>query len=163
MPPPVLFIVFNRPETTAQVFAAIRTARPERLYIAADGPRAGREGEAERVAETRAIATAVDWPCQVETLVRPENLGCKRAVSSAISWFFENEPEGIVLEDDTVPLASFFTYADEMLERYRHDDRVMMVNGSNLVSHVYKSPYSYFFSAYPRVWGWVSTASCSTN
>lgn len=153
---PILFIVFNRPETTAQVFGAIRAARPDRLYVAADGPRPGREGEAESVAKVRTIATAVDWPCDLRILFRESNLGCKRAVSSAISWFFENEPEGIVLEDDTVPLPSFFAYAEEMLERYRHDDRVMMVNGSNLVSRVYKSPQSYFFSAYAHVWGWAS-------
>ena len=41
----VLFLVFNRPGTTAQVFDAIRTAKPPRLYVAADGARAGRANE----------------------------------------------------------------------------------------------------------------------
>ena len=134
MKAPVLFLIFNRPQTTSHVFAAIRRARPERLYVAADGPRASRDGEAERVAETRRIANSVDWPCRVATLFRDENLVCKRAVSGAIDWFFENEPEGIILEDDTVPIPSFFTYADALLERYRDDDRIMMINGSNLIS-----------------------------
>jgi hypothetical protein len=58
----VLFLVFNRPDTTAQVFEAIRKAKPPRLYVAADGPRVCREGEVERVAKVREIATAVDWP-----------------------------------------------------------------------------------------------------
>src|ERR1700722_3145211 len=105
---PVLFLVFNRPEPTAEVFAAIRAARPPRLYVAADGARPNRSGEAQRAEETRRVATAVDWPCEVKTLFRDRNLGCKQAVSQALDWFFECEPEGIVLEDDCVPDPSFF-------------------------------------------------------
>jgi hypothetical protein len=156
MKTPVLFLIFNRPQTTSRVFGAIRRARPERLYVAADGARASRGGEAERVAETRRIANSVDWPCRVATLFRDENLGCKRAVSSAIDWLFENESEGIILEDDTVPIPSFFTYAEALLERYRDDDRVMMINGSNLISQHYRAPHSYFMSSYAHVWGWAS-------
>src|SRR4051812_20096201 len=100
---PVLLLVFNRPEPTRRVMDAIRAARPTRLYVAADGARAGRAGEAERCDEVRTIASAVDWPCDVRTLFRESNLGCKRAVSGGISWFFEHEAEGIILEDDVVP------------------------------------------------------------
>jgi len=104
----VLFLVFNRPGTTAKVFEAIRKARPPRLYVAADAARASREGEAERVALVREIATDVDWPCEVLTLFREENLGCKYAVSDGITWFFEHEEQGIILEDDCLPNQSFF-------------------------------------------------------
>src|SRR5262245_34493472 len=96
-------MVFNRPEPTARVFEAIRRARPPRLYVAADGARVSRPGEIESCSQTRAIATAVDWPCELKTLFREQNLGCKRAVSGAIEWFFENEEEGIILEDDCLP------------------------------------------------------------
>lgn len=152
----VLFLIFNRKDTAERVFQAIREARPARLYVAADGPRRDRAGEVERCTETRQIIEGVDWPCQVSTLFRDENLGCKRAVSSAIDWFFGNEEEGIILEDDTVPLPSFFPFCREMLERYRSDDRVMMVAGSNLVSDRYASQRSYFFSNYPHIWGWAT-------
>jgi hypothetical protein len=91
---PVLFLIFNRPETTTQVMEAIRAARPPRLYVAADGSRE-RLGEAESCEKVRQIAIAADWPCQVHTLFRNENLGCRRAVGSAIDWFFEHEEEGI--------------------------------------------------------------------
>ncbi len=114
----VLFLVFNRPDTTAQVFDAIRKARPPRLYVAADGPRANREGEAEKVAKVREIATAVDWPCEVRTLFRDANLGCKRAVSGALDWFFGEEEAGMVLEDDCLPHPDFFRFCDALLERY---------------------------------------------
>jgi hypothetical protein len=152
----VLFLVFNRPDTTARVFEAIRAARPRRLYVAADGPRAQRPGEDERCRAVRRIATAVDWPCEVSTLMRQENLGCKRAVSSAISWFFDNEQEGVILEDDCVPDPSFFPYCDELLERYRDDSRVMCISGDNFISSTWKPLSSYYFSRYVHIWGWAS-------
>ena len=153
---PVLFLVFNRPDTTQRVFDAIRAARPPRLYVAADGPRAGRAGEADRCEAVRRIATAVDWPCEVVTLMRPTNLGCKRAVSSAITWFFEREPEGIILEDDCLPDPSFFGYCDALLERYRDDDRIMCISGDNFVSAWWKPQDSYYFSTFNHIWGWAS-------
>lgn len=153
---PVLFLVFNRPDTTARVFEAIRRAQPPRLYVAADGPRAARAGEQERCEAVRRIAIAVDWPCELATLFRERNLGCKRAVSSAISWFFEHEPEGIVLEDDCLPDASFFPYCDELLDRYRDDPRVMCISGDNFISSVWTPEDSYYFSRYQHIWGWAT-------
>jgi hypothetical protein len=153
---PILFLVFNRPSTTKQVFEAIRAARPPRLYVAADGPRADRIGEAELCAQVRDIATAVDWPCEVKTLFRATNLGCKMGVATGIDWFFEHEPEGIILEDDVLPLPSFFPYCEELLERYRDDDSVWMVSGSNLIPGQIPLEESYFFSKNALIWGWAS-------
>src|ERR1044071_2624296 len=98
--PAVLFVVFARPDTTARVFDMIRKVRPAKLYVAADGPRPGKEGDKEHCEEVRKIATNIDWPCELRTLFRDTNLGCGEAVCSAISWFFEHEEEGIILEDD---------------------------------------------------------------
>ena len=155
----VLFLVFNRPDTTRQVFEAIRAAKPPRLYVAADGPRQNREGEFERCEEVRRIATTVDWPCEVKTLFRNENLGCKLGVSGGINWFFENEEEGIILEDDVLPIHSFFEYCDELLERYRYDLKVGVISGCNLISKRFAPAESYFFSRYNHVWGWASWRS----
>ena len=152
----VLFLVFNRPATTQQVFEAIRAAKPPKLYVAADGPREDRRDEADRCAEVRRIATDVDWPCEVSTLFRDRNLGCKMGVSGGINWFFENEEEGVILEDDVLPMPSFFGYCDELLERYRYDDRVAMISGCNLISSRYTPNESYFFSRINHIWGWAS-------
>lgn len=152
----VLFLVFNRPALTARVFEAIRAARPPKLYVAADGPRLGRPAEAQRCHDTRVLATAVDWPCEVTTLFRDRNLGCKRAVASALDWFFEQEPEGIVLEDDVLPNATFFSYCDELLERYRDNPRVGHIAGSNLSVDRAVAADSYSFSRYNFIWGWAS-------
>jgi hypothetical protein len=153
----VLFLVFNRPDPTAKVFDAIRKAKPPRLYIAADGPRKERAGEADRVAKVRKIATAVDWPCEVKILFRDENLGCKYAVSGAISWFFEQEEQGIILEDDCLPSQSFFWYCEELLNRYNKNESIMAVTGTNITRGIFLE-YDYFFSRYALMWGWASWA-----
>jgi hypothetical protein len=153
---PILFLVFNRMATTQRVFAAIRAARPQRLYIAADGPRRDRLGEVEQVQAVRDyVLSQIDWDCQVKTLWRTENLGCRIAVSSAIDWFFAQEPEGIILEDDCLPDASFFPYAAELLRRYRHDQRIMAIGGTQLQPN-HDTNHSYFFSRNIEIWGWAS-------
>lgn len=158
MCPPVLFLIFNRPSATAAVFTAICDARPSKLYIASDGPRRDHSGEERLVMEAREISMRVDWPCEVKTLFRDDNLGCKQAVSSAITWFFSQEPEGIVIEDDCQPHPDFFRYCTELLDRYRHDTRVGVICGTNTIN-IYKNVEikdSYYFSRNISVWGWAS-------
>jgi len=153
---PVLFLIFNRPDTTQKVFNAIRQAKPKQLFVAADGPRPDREGEKEKCQRARQIATSVDWDCEAKTLFRDKNLGCKIAVSSAIDWFFENVEEGIILEDDCLPEQSFFQFCEKMLVRYRNDTRIMMVSGTNYLFNKIKISESYFFSKYYAIWGWAT-------
>jgi len=151
---PVLFLIFNRPETTQQVFSAIRKAKPPRLYVAADGPRSDYPNEDEKCEHSRKIAKNVDWDCEVKTLFRDQNLGCRLAVSQAIYWFFEQEPEGIILEDDCLPSQSFFWFCQEMLEYFRNDKAVGVICGFYSNELEYKPSASFFFSRYLRVWGW---------
>lgn len=152
----IVFIVFNRPDVTAQTFETIRRARPSRLYVAADAPRASRPDDPERCEAARRAATAVDWPCEIKTLFHPVNLGAKRAVEAACAWFFEHEEQGIVLEEDMVAVPSFFRYADELLDRYRDDPRVGFIGGLNLFAPQPSFPESYAFSRYFHIWGWAS-------
>ena len=157
-PTPVLLATFNRPDLTQEVLAAIREARPERLFVASDGPRPNVESDAAKVAATRAIVEEmVDWPCRVERRFSDTNQGCRVGVSSAISWFFEHVEEGIILEDDCVPYSDFFGYCTELLERYRDDDRVMSIAGDNSVGLTpTDTTASYCFTRQPLIWGWAT-------
>lgn len=158
MESPVLFLVFNRMDTMERVFQTIRAARPPRLYVASDGPRGDRSGEAEKVESIRSrVLSSIDWPCEVKTLFRDRNLGCGRAVSSAIDWFFQHEEQGIILEDDCIPDPTFYRYCDDLLQHYREDDRVMMVSGANfLFERAGMVRESYYFSKYQMIWGWAT-------
>lgn len=153
---PILFLVFNRPDTTAIVFEEIRKAKPSRLYVASDGSRSNRDGEQELVECVRKIATAIDWSCDVKTLFRETNLGCKYAVSSAISWFFEQEEEGIILEDDCLPNSDFFIYCQNLLDYYRNNKEIFLITGNNFQNGRWRGEESYYFSTYPHIWGWAS-------
>jgi len=152
----VLLLIFNRPDATGRMIEAVRIARPSRLYIAADGPRADRPGESARCQEARKAATAIDWPCEVKTLFRASNLGCRKAVSAAIDWFFTQEQEGIILEDDCIPCESFFRFCVALLERYRDDARIMSIGGNNFQRGQTRGDASYYFSKYFHCWGWAT-------
>jgi hypothetical protein len=156
----VLFLVFNRLDTTKQVFQSIRQAKPPRLYIASDGPRVDHEGDAQNVSAVRDyIIKNIDWECEIRTLFRDHNLGCKYAVSGAITWFFENEEYGIILEDDCLPSQSFFWFCEELLERYKDDTRVWHISGDNFQEKIKRGDASYYFSKYTHIWGWASWAN----
>jgi len=153
---PVLFLVYARPNTTRLVFEEIRKARPKKLYIAADGPKPGRDDIAGNCAKVRELVSKVDWDCTVSKFFREQNAGCKIAVSEAISWFFSQEEEGIILEDDCLPDQSFFFFCQSLLEKYRHDERIMHISGVNLQFGRKRGNSSYYFSNIPTIWGWAA-------
>jgi hypothetical protein len=154
--PPIVFLIFNRPEQTARTFAAIRAARPAKLLIVADGRRPDRVGERELCARTRAIIDGVDWPCAVLRNFADANMGCGKRVSSGLDWAFGQVEEAIILEDDCLPDPSFFPYCGELLERYRADERIMMISGNNFQNGASRTPDSYYFSQLPHCWGWAT-------
>jgi len=153
---PVLYLVFNRPDATRQSFAAIREAKPKHLYVAADGPRAHKPGEAALCEEVRKIATNIDWDCELHTLFREQNLGCGLGVSGGINWFFENVEQGIIIEDDCIVDQSFFPYCEELLEKYKDNTEVMHIGGNNFFTKDFSNGESYYFIKYFTVWGWAT-------
>ncbi|MGA2545219.1 MAG: glycosyltransferase family 2 protein [Rectinemataceae bacterium] len=152
----IIFIIFNRADTTKQVFEAIRAAKPRQLFVVADGPRTTRPGEAEKCTATRAVIDTVDWDCEVHKEYSDSNLGCRKRVSSGITWAFGIVDRAVILEDDCVPSPSFFKYCSEMLDRYEYDERVMVVSGDNHLFGQKEPNESYYFSRYPHCWGWAT-------
>lgn len=152
---PVLLLIFNRPEQTRRVFEVIRRQAPKLLFIAADGPRPGNKKDPELVKECRQITTMIDWDCTVQTRFRESNLGCGAAPADAISWFFGQVDEGIILEDDCEPNDSFFDYCHAVLQKYRDDPSIMAVCGTSYQPKPLDQN-SYYFSRYVHVWGWAT-------
>ena len=153
---PILFLVFNRPKPTQQVFDRIRAIKPQKLYLAADGYRQDKKGEKELCEEVKSIINKIDWNCEVKTLYREGNLGCGKAVSEAITWFFNQVEMGIILEDDCLPDMSFFTFCKTLLEFYKNDEEVMHISGDNFQIGKIIGDGSYYFSKLPHNWGWAS-------
>lgn len=153
---PILFLVFNRPSTTSKVFEQIRAMKPRYLYISGDGPRKNVVSDAENCVRVREICNGVDWACEVKTLYRTENLGCKAAVSSAIDWFFSNVDEGIILEDDILPSSDFFEFCESMLARYRDNEMIAHISGFNVLGSWRNRKQSWHFSHFGMIWGWAT-------
>ena len=150
---PVALFLFKRPEQTRRVFEVIRQARPERLFVIADGPRT--EDERAMCNQTRAIIDGVDWPCELVTNYADSNLGLRVRLSTGISWVFEQVEDAIILEDDCLPHPTFFRFCRELLERYREEPQVMHIGGLFYVQRR-SSDESYYFTKYPHVSGWAT-------
>jgi hypothetical protein len=149
---PILFMVFNRPEKTARIWEEIRKAKPQKLYISADGPRLGNPDDARKCLLVREIVSDIDWQCNVKTLFHEENNGCSMAGKKAFDWVFSMEDEMIQLEDDVLPTQSFFWFMQEMLEKYKDDKRVCYICAENY--GINSGDATYFFSQYGGSWGW---------
>lgn len=153
----VLFLTFNRLDTAKQVLEQIRKARPPRLYFASDGPRSDKTGENAKVKAVQDyVLTHVDWDCEVKKLLRQKNLGCKKAVEEAITWFFDNETQGIILEDDCLPADDFFIFMDIMLDYHSQNKQIGMVAGHIAHYGKVKCKYSYYADRLNTIWGWAT-------
>lgn len=152
----VVLLIFNRPDTTEKVFETIRQAKPPKLFVIADGARVDYPEEIEKCQAARQIINNVDWKCEVLTNYSETNLGCQKRVSSGLNWVFEQEETAIILEDDCLPHPSFFPFCEDLLEYYRHDNRIAVISGQNVQMGRKRNNYSYYFSRYNHCWGWAS-------
>lgn len=153
---PVAFFLYNRPDTTRQVFARIAEARPQTLLLVADGPRADRPDDRQRCEQARAVVEQINWPCHVLRNYAEANLGCKKRVSSGLDWVFSRVDRAIVLEDDVLPHPTLFRFFDEMLEHYRDDERIGMISGFNPLGQWKSDRQQYHFTYCGSIWGWAS-------
>jgi len=86
--------------------------------------------------------------------IRTNNLGCKLGVSDAINWFFEFNEFGIILEDDCLPNITFFSYCEELLNKYKDNMKIMHISGHKKIMGNFNSKESYYFSRIANIWGW---------
>ena len=153
---PILFLTYQRFHTAERVFSAIQKAQPPRLYFASNAPKSSNNEEVAKVDRVRSLLDRVDWPCEVKTRFLEKHLPVKQSVSSSLDWFFEHEEQGIILEDDCLPHPDFFTFCENLLDKYATDERVFAITGNNFQKGVRRGDASYYFSRYNHVWGWAS-------
>jgi hypothetical protein len=153
---PVLLVVYNRDKTLIKVLDSLKEAGIQKLYIASDGANIEKIGDQLKVDKVREIIKNLNWDCEIKYLIRDENVGCKLGVSSAIDWFFEFEESGIILEDDCLPNESFWIFCELMLKKYKDNERIMTISGTNSQNGIKRGGGSYYFSNYNHVWGWAT-------
>ena len=158
---PILFITYKNPEITRLTFERIREIKPSVLYLASDGPKKNsHKKEIQEINETRDVIENIDWKCKVYKKFEKENLGCKLGVSSSITWFFETEENGIILEYDCLPDLSFFKFCEILLDKYNDNDEIFSISGNNFdfgyTNSLNKNKNSYHFSHISKLWGWAT-------
>ena len=151
---PVALFVYKRPDLTREVFSVIASVKPRKLFLIADGPK--HPSEEENCRDVRAVIQRIDWPCDVRQSMAGENLGCRQRLATGLNWVFSHVKEAIILEDDCLPDPSFFRFCEILLQRYRDDDRVMEIAGSNWQLGRSRTEFSYYFSKHSHTWGWAS-------
>ena len=152
---PILLVTFNRPDLTKLVFEVIKKVQPRKLYISSDGPRKNNSSDLKKITEVRSIFDEIDWHCEVNQLYQSGNLGCSFGPIEAFNWFFSFENEGIILEDDCLPHIDFFYYCQILLEKYRENNKILNICGSNMGFH-YNLDSSYFYSRFMNMSGWAT-------
>lgn len=158
----ILIIFWKRYSTALEVIARIRPFRPLNLFLACDGPREANSDDSLCILEARrAIEAAIDWPCSIVKRYSSVNQGSKYGIVNAIDWFFSLVNEGIILEDDCLPEASFLPFCSTLLDRYRHDSRIWSISGTNLLGESPTCQSTYLFSRYSLgCWGWATWRRC---
>ena len=151
---PVLLIFFTRPDTFKKVFDKVKEVRPAQLFLACDGPREGHPQDEKLINDCKKIAENIDWNCEVYRDYSNKNMGCGLRPQAAITWAFEKVDRLVILEDDCVPHESFFPYMEELLEKYKDDERIGMISGLNHFRYWDCGDYSYCFTKTGAIWGW---------
>ena len=162
---PILLITFNRPEHTRRVLTEILKQGPQALYVCQDGARDGNENDRIKCQEVKTVineltsAYAATHPnFTLSTLHLPHNYGCGPGPQAGITWFFENEEQGIIMEDDCLPHPDFFGYCEELLDRYKDNPHVQFIS-TTLYHNRWKCEGSYGFSHYMVTGAWAAWRS----
>lgn len=153
---PILLIAFNRPQNTRRALEAIMTVHPRNLYVFQDGAREGNESDVVKCAEVRQVVEELTngAPVHLHKNYFETNLGCGSGPYTAITWLFQNEEKGIIIEDDINPHPLFFPYMEDLLERYKDDKRIGIVSGHNLQRDYSRKNSYYFTHETMGTWGW---------
>lgn len=150
---PILVIANKRPGHLKNLLTILENINlNNRVYIFIDGPKD--DSEKNKVLMCQVLCENSKIQNKVIKCYQ-NNLGCAKGPIAAINWLFEHEETGVIIEEDCVPVFSFFYYCLELLDKYYDDERIYHISG-NQFDQVENSNYSYFFSKECHCWGWAT-------
>jgi hypothetical protein len=154
---PILFITFNRPNHTRRVWDVIKKQQPKKLYIFQDGARKGIDADLDKCKAVQSIfSEPINWECELHIYHSDDNLGCGKGPSTGISWFFQYEEQGIILEDDAIPAPDFFNYASELLDKYKNIEEIKVIGSMHLDGKQYGKGSYHFSMANRNLCAWAT-------
>ena len=152
---PILLMVYIKPETTIKIIERLQDIEPKKIYISINIPTKENEKEIIKNKKVVNILKKINWKCKIKYKKRKKHVDAFTSYKEAIEWFFKNEKEGIILEDDTLPNVSFFKFCSKMLKKYRHNKKISQICGSSF-KNFKKTDDFYFFSNYNLCWGYAT-------
>ena len=155
MKTPLLLLLFNRPELTKKLIARLKLIKPKKIYINIDGPRNGNLKDQVLCKEVLKLIKKIEWPCKKYIKINKTNKGCRKSVYNAITWAFLKENKLIILEDDCFPSNFFFGYCEQLLKKYKYENKIKVISGSNFQKNKFGEA-DYYFSKYLHCWGWAT-------
>ena len=141
---PVMICIWARPEIQKKTFEVVKKARPSRLFLISDGGRSKEEHAL--ILQSRRIVEDIDWDCKIDKLYYETNQGMYRMISEELKFVFDRVDRCIILEDDILVSKEFFGFCAELLEKYKNDQRITAINGSNPLGVYDNNNADYFFS-----------------
>ena len=157
MDTPILITAWRRLDKLEKLLEAIKANKPKKIYISCDGPRKNNPTDKYLIKKVKnTIDELINWDCDIYKLYNDENLGCRGAMLQGINWFFDNESEGIILEDDCIPNEEFIPYCSKLLKKYKKNHKVWNISGTNLQDGIIRGDGSYYLSKYFIGWGWAT-------
>lgn len=151
---PVLVTFFNRPGLLRRVLESISNTPGVEVFFASDGPRNFEDRNNLEYCWELVDSYFPKTPVN-RKLMRRTNLGCRRAMTENIAWFFDLVPYGVILEDDCLPNPTFFKLQNLFLQDLNIAKNFVSISGSkvNLFGEVH-TPFTAHPSLFPMVWGW---------
>ena len=153
---PILLIGFNRPHYIRKIINQLSIIKPQKLYVSIDGARVNKPNDIKLIEDVKSIVKNINWACETHYLFHENNVGAEVNVSNAISWVLKNEESVIVNEDDILAPYSFYRFMQDMLIKYKDDDRIAMVSGNNFTENYKMKQGDYCFAKYGHIHGWAT-------
>lgn len=152
---PIILFIFNRPDLAKKHFNILEEIKPQTLIVISDAPRENEDKDAELVKESREVFEYITWEGNLIKNYAERNMGCDKRISSGLDWAFDIVDEAIILEDDCIPNMCFFSYCEELLNKYRNDSQIAYISGTNPIRK-YHARDSYTFTYRGITWGWAT-------
>ena len=154
---PLVIFLYRRPRLVGELMAVLKSVRPLKIWLVADGPKNSSEVELCQQARSEA-ETAIRWPCEVRRVYADANLGLKKRIETGLDQVFELEEAAVILEEDCHPTPNFFLFCEAMLEKYRNEPKVGAISGNCFLPKKQVLATDYYFSRYVHIWGWATWA-----
>ena len=157
---PVRVNIWIRPECQRKQFEVLKQARPSTMFLISDGGRNEKEWKA--IYQNREIFdNEIDWECTVYKIYEDKNNGLYTMGRKGAELIWSKVDRCIFLEDDQLVSISYFRFCQELLEKYKDDERVVAITAMNYAGDWKECSSDYFFAERGSIWGTATWRRCA--